>query len=255
MHGVVRGPVQEDHAIATSEEGKNAAVEDGGCRVYQNVRGTDKLGKLPLELFVYLRGGDSPGPARMHSPTLYRLGDRGLNRRVQIQTQVVRGREISVPAPVDLDVPAVLLAHDGAELRDLAEYQLLKPGESVGRRRIRCANFGGFAHHAADVFHRPQIGDDRIAQPHLESRLHFDHQLSDGQRVEPQIPIKGVGELRGLRASPSPNEVSNDGENVIGLCFVETSRRNPGTHGPRPAILLARTGRQYISRHDRQSTV
>src|SRR5215212_7894729 len=176
LHRIVGGPIQEDRAVAAREHGQDAAVEQGDGWKHQDVRGPDEPCDLPLEVLVDLRRSHGHGPARVRAPTLYRHRDRGLNRGVQIQAQVLRGREIRVPAPVDLDVPTVLLAHDGTELRNPPEYPLLQLCEPVRRRRIPCAGFGGFAYRAADVFDRPQIGDAVIAklQTHLEGHLHLD---------------------------------------------------------------------------------
>src|SRR5215208_3606426 len=182
LHGSVGGPVQEDNAVGAREDGQHAAVEEGDGREHQYVRDPDKPRDLLLQILVDLRGGHGPGPARMRAPTPYRIDDRSQNLRVQVQAEVVGGREIGVPASSDLDVPAVLLAYNDAELRDLPEYLVLQPDETDGLRCDEPVRFRrlprdcltSVAHHGADVLHHPQLGDDRIAQLYLEGCLHLD---------------------------------------------------------------------------------
>ena len=154
---LVRPAVKED-GPAPREDGNDGHVDERDRRQCERVLCTDELGQLRLELFVEHRASQQTRPARMRPPMVQVRGDRIDDAPVQIQPEVIAGREVRQPMLADPDHAPVDLVDHGVRhwirARQLGQIPTgVKPAVDPARGR-KCGPV------RAATVHRPRIGSE-----------------------------------------------------------------------------------------------
>jgi hypothetical protein len=107
----------EKHGTGAREHRNHRRMDQRDRREDERVLAAEQRGELLLDLLVQSRAAEQPRPAGMGAPALEVGGDRGDDLAVEIEAQVVAGREVGKPAIPDPDHPAVDLVDHGVRHR------------------------------------------------------------------------------------------------------------------------------------------
>jgi hypothetical protein len=109
---LVRAGVHEDRARGGEQRDHgHVDVRDRGQQ--QRVLAAEQVGEALLDVLVQRRASEQARPARVRAPRAQVLGDRLDDLLVEVEPEVVAGREVGEPVVADADHAAVDLVDDG----------------------------------------------------------------------------------------------------------------------------------------------
>ena len=113
---LVRARVQEDRA-RRGEQRDHGHVDVRDGRQDERVLAAEQRGEALLDLLVEGRAAEQARPARVRAPGVEVRGDRLDDLAVEVEAEVVAGREVGEPVVADADHAAVDLVDDGVHHR------------------------------------------------------------------------------------------------------------------------------------------